>query len=81
MALAAILNFFMPVSMSIDPNCDYYQELVLGTQYYVYNQEYPNNYGPSTACRWLAISALSTKIVLTCETIVIPAVKFSFNKI
>ncbi|XP_018566053.1 venom serine protease-like [Anoplophora glabripennis] len=73
MALASILNFFMPVSMAIDPNCDYYQNMILGQTYYIYNSEYPTSYPTSTSCRWKANSEIGTKIVITCEDIAIPS--------
>lgn len=73
MALASIINFFMPVSMAIDPNCDYYQNMILGQTYYIYNPQYPSNYPASTSCRWRGISEASTKIVITCEDIAIPS--------
>lgn len=79
MALASIINFFMPVSMAIDPNCDYYQNMILGQTYYIYNPQYPSNYPASTSCRWRGISEASTKIVITCEDIAIPSVSIPRN--
>lgn len=64
----------MPVSVAIDPNCDYYQSMVLGQQYYIYNSEYPSGYPASTSCRWTANSEPGTRIVITCEDIAIPSV-------
>ncbi|RZB40648.1 Trypsin and/or CUB domain containing protein [Asbolus verrucosus] len=73
MSIASIFNFFMPISLAIDSNCDFYQELVMGEEYYIYNQEYPNYYTPSTACRWVGKSPEDTNIVLSCENIDLPS--------
>ncbi|KAJ8979228.1 hypothetical protein NQ317_019080 [Molorchus minor] len=73
MALASILNFFMPVSVAINPNCDFYQDLIMGQEYYIYNQEYPGSYGPSASCRWVAHSEPGTRIIISCENINIPS--------
>lgn len=80
MALSGIMNFFMPISAAIDPNCDYYQTVELGQQYYLYNREYPSYYPPRTSCRWVAHSPGNTRLVLSCEDVDIPAVsQMSFN--
>lgn len=74
MALANLWSFFMPISMAIDSNCDYYQDVALGQQYYIYNQDYPSYYPPSTSCRWIAKSPIETVIVISCEEIDLPSV-------
>lgn len=82
MALSGLINVFISAA-AIDPNCDYYQEMEIGSPYYVYNKEYPNYYSPSTSCRWVARAPGNTRIVLSCEDIQIPAVShkmFSFFK-
>lgn len=78
MALSGILNIFMPMTMAIDPACDFYQDMAAGQVYYIYNQEYPNSYGPSTSCRWMAYSPVGTRIVISCEDITLPSVRFFF---
>lgn len=75
MAIANILNFFTQMqSVSFDPICDYYQDMVLGQPYYIFNMEYPNYYRPGTNCRWLAVSPVNSKIIISCEDIDIPPV-------
>lgn len=65
--------------MAVDSNCDYYQELEMGKQYYIYNPEYPQFYKAGTSCRWVARSEQNTKVVLSCEDIDIPQVIFCLN--
>jgi trypsin len=73
MGLASIFNFLMPMSMAIDPTCDYFQELVMGQEYYIYNLEYPSSYSQSVSCRWSGTSPEDTVIILTCDDIDIPS--------
>ncbi|XP_044265432.1 ovochymase-1-like [Tribolium madens] len=70
--LTTILFIAESMASSIDPNCDYYQDMQIGQEYFIYNKEYPNNYGPSTACRWLARSPENTVIVLSCNEMNVP---------
>lgn len=65
----------MPVSVAIDANCDFYQEMVLGQNYYIYNLEYPDYSTPPVSCRWVGRSPVGTVILLTCEDIDIPTVR------
>lgn len=74
-AVSSILGIFMPMSVAVDSNCDYYQDVDMGQQYYIYNPQYPNYYPARTSCRWVARSAPNTKIVISCEDIDIPKVK------
>lgn len=67
----ALLNVFM----SVNGQCLYSQEIMLGRQYYIFNDEYPGNYSRGTNCRWRAVSEPGTQIVLTCEEINIPEVR------
>jgi hypothetical protein len=62
------------MSMAIDPTCDYFQELVMGQEYYIYNLEYPSSYSQSVSCRWSGTSPEDTVIILTCDDIDIPSV-------
>lgn len=64
----------MPVSMVVDAACDYYQNLAVGHEYYIYNNEYPDNYRKSTSCRWVAKSDPGTRIVISCGDIDLPPV-------
>jgi len=59
--------------MAFSSNCDYYQFMEIGQEYYIYNQGYPNNYGPGTNCRWVAQSPQYTKILIMCPDIYLPA--------
>ncbi|KAJ8963446.1 hypothetical protein NQ318_018926 [Aromia moschata] len=61
MALASIINFFMPVSMVVQSELRFLS-----------GHGYPSNYRPSTACRWTAHSEVGTKIIISCEEVVIP---------
>ena len=67
-----LLKWFVVFTIAIDPNCDYYQDVVPGQEYFIFNQEYPNMYGPFTSCRWNARSPPGTVIVLTCDDVHIP---------
>src|SRR5699024_761328 len=62
------------LAANIDPNCDYYQELELGQEYYIYNKEYPDGYPYGTACRWTGKSPPGTVIVLICNDVTLPNV-------
>lgn len=75
MAVSTILGIFMPMSAAVDSSCDYYQDVDLGQQYYIFNPQYPKYYPPRTSCRWVAKSEPNTKIVLTCDDIDIPKVR------
>lgn len=74
MALAGIVNWFMPMTMAIDPQCDFYQYVVPGQSYYIYNLEYPDLYRGVVSCRWRAESPPDSRIMLTCEDISLPPV-------
>ncbi|KAL3287985.1 hypothetical protein HHI36_002439 [Cryptolaemus montrouzieri] len=63
-----ILNMFM----TVNAQCQYFQQIKLGENYYIYNNEYPGNYRRGTNCRWSARSEPGTQIVLSCEEINIP---------
>lgn len=76
MAVSSILGIFMPMSIAVDPKCDYYQDVDVGQQYYIYNQQYPNRYPSGISCRWVAQSEPNTRMILTCEDIDIPKVRF-----
>ncbi|KAF7283055.1 hypothetical protein GWI33_001510 [Rhynchophorus ferrugineus] len=70
-----IFNFLMPVSMVVnvvDPNCVFYQEMLIGEQYYIYNREYPQNYSTGASCKWVAVSPPNSKIFLSCKDVIMP---------
>ncbi|XP_044744420.1 venom serine protease-like isoform X2 [Coccinella septempunctata] len=60
------------VLTSVSGQCRYSHDIMLGSQYYIFNEEYPENYRKGTNCRWSARSEPGTQIVLTCEEINIP---------
>lgn len=74
MAVSSLINLIMPISVIVDGKCDYFQSITLGEKYYIYNNDYPNNYDSKTACRWIGQSTPNTQIVLSCEVIDIPSV-------
>lgn len=78
MALASIVNWFMPMTLAIDRGCDFYQYVIPGRNYYIYNLEYPDNYHGVVSCRWRAESPPDSKIVITCDDIRLPPVSFFF---
>lgn len=79
MAVSSIFNFFMPFTAAVDSKCDFYQSLVMGQEYYIYNMEYPSNYDNQRNCRWIGDTVNGTKIVVSCEDISLPSVRiFSF---
>nr|CAI5866305.1 unnamed protein product [Callosobruchus analis] len=67
----------MPMSLAIDRDCDFEQNLVMGQEYYIHNKEYPQGVAPGVSCRWTARSQPGTKIVLTCEDVDLPSL-FSY---
>ncbi|XP_060516034.1 venom serine protease-like [Cylas formicarius] len=69
---AALWNFLVPMDAAIDPNCDVYQEMIVGKEYHIHNQGYPQNYSGGSSCRWVAKSAIGTKINLSCTDISLP---------
>ncbi|XP_017784093.1 PREDICTED: venom serine protease-like [Nicrophorus vespilloides] len=73
MALTGIFNFLLPMSVAFDSNCDFFQYMELGQEYFIYNKEYPESYGPGTNCRWVAQSPPNTRIVMSCPDINLPA--------
>lgn len=75
MALAGFINLIMPMSVAVDANCDYYQDMTLGQRYYIYNPGYPNKYKGGTSCRFVGVSPHDTEIVLSCEIVDIPVVR------
>ncbi|XP_060536206.1 ovochymase-1-like [Cylas formicarius] len=72
MVLAALWNLLVPMYAAIDPNCDLYQEMIVGKEYYIHNKEYPQNYSRGSSCRWVAKSVIGTKIVLSCTDVSLP---------
>lgn len=75
MAISSILNFFIPITAAVDNNCDFYQSLMMGQEYYIYNLEYPANYKEGTNCRWLGEGINNSKIVISCEDVALPSVR------
>ncbi|XP_060536213.1 uncharacterized protein LOC132708107 [Cylas formicarius] len=69
---AALWNFLVPMCAAIDPNCDVYQEMIVGKEYHIRNQEYPQNYSGGSSCRWVAKSVIGTKISLSCTDVSLP---------
>lgn len=45
-----------------DADCNYFQKLKSEQSYYVYNQQYPANYGGGESCSWQATSPEVIKI-------------------
>ncbi|KAF2903823.1 hypothetical protein ILUMI_02349 [Ignelater luminosus] len=72
MALAGFINLIMPMSVAVDANCDYYQDMTLGQPYYIYSPGYPNKYKAGASCRFVGVSPYDTEIVVSCETVDIP---------
>lgn len=68
-----LLTLLSPVLFAVDPNCNYYQNMQIGVTYYIYNREYPGNYGPSVNCLWRADAPSGYKIEANCD-LNIPAV-------
>ena len=67
-----LLKWFVAFSVATERNCTYYQDVVPEQTYYIYNNDYPNFYRPSTPCQWNVRSPPDTVVVLNCE-IDIPA--------
>ncbi|XP_060522239.1 venom serine protease 34-like isoform X2 [Cylas formicarius] len=57
---------------AVDPNCDMYQVMIIGKEYYIHNKEYPQNYSRGSSCRWVVKSDIGTKIVLSCTDVLLP---------
>lgn len=62
-----LLTLLSPVLFAVDPNCNYYQKMEVGVTYYIYNREYPGNYGPSANCLWRAVAPEGYKIETNCD--------------
>nr|WIM01375.1 serine protease 2 [Limnephilus flavicornis] len=56
-----------------DANCDYFQNVLAGTTYYVYSPNYPNSYNRPSSCRWQASCPANTFCRLQCSEISIPS--------
>ncbi|XP_063905604.1 venom serine protease-like [Zophobas morio] len=72
LASLVLLKWFVVFAVATERNCIYYQDVVPEQTYYIYNNEYPNFYRPSTSCQWNVRSPPDTVVVLNCE-IDIPA--------
>ncbi|XP_076628671.1 venom serine protease 34 [Colletes latitarsis] len=64
------LTLLVTFSYAVDQTCNYYQDLVPGTDYYLYNPEYPYKYEGAKSCMWTMKS--DYRVNLTCETFNIP---------
>nr|AAT09848.1 trypsin-like serine proteinase [Anthonomus grandis] len=73
--MSNIWNLLLPVSMvvnTIDKDCQYYQQLDRGHNYYIFNKEYPQNYSAGSSCQWIAKSPKGSKIFLSCDDVTMP---------
>ncbi|XP_060535450.1 venom serine protease-like isoform X2 [Cylas formicarius] len=69
---ATLLNLLVSMDAAIDPNCDINPEMIVGKEYYIHNKEYPQNYRRGSSCRWVAKSAIGTRISLSCTNVSLP---------
>ncbi|KAK2586038.1 hypothetical protein KPH14_012040 [Odynerus spinipes] len=69
-ALCILLGLMEP-SIAVDQDCNYEQELQLGTTYYVLSPDYPNYYRGRHSCMWRSRS--NTRVKLNCTLVEIPA--------
>lgn len=70
--LFLFLCFSIILCLTRAQNCDFYQDMAIGQEYYIYNKEYPNLYGANTACRWQARAPANSRIYLSCNPVQIP---------
>ena len=68
--LLSWLAFLVGPSLAVDDGCNFYQDLTLGTTYYVYNPEYPHSYRGQRSCSWTMNS--DYRINLNCSTFELP---------
>ncbi|KAL1512636.1 hypothetical protein ABEB36_002198 [Hypothenemus hampei] len=76
---ANFLNFFIPMTAfvnTIDPRCNFYQEMAPEEIFYIFNMEYPGNYSSGISCQWIAKGPPRSKILLSCQDVVMPKPKF-----
>ncbi|XP_043467380.1 venom serine protease 34-like [Leptopilina heterotoma] len=67
-----IFLLLLEVSKTQDADCDFYQYIVPGANYYIYNPPYPNlSVGPKY-CKFKAESPPDSRITLNCSDIAIP---------
>lgn len=74
---AALLIFYGSIMLSaklIEGQCNYNQNLIPGTTYYIYNPNYPYSYRGSESCVWTVSS--DYRVNLTCTDFEIP---WSYN--
>lgn len=73
---AALLIFYGSIMLSaklIEGQCNYNQNLIPGTTYYIYNPNYPYSYRGSESCVWTVSS--DYRVNLTCTDFEIPWVR------
>lgn len=73
-SVPTFLFLLTPMTTAVDSNCDYYQSLVMGQTYYIYNHDYPNSYNGPLNCLWVAETDKSSKIIISCD-IDLPSVR------
>lgn len=79
MLLAQLISLLFPTmrGFAADTDCDFYQQLTIGTTYYVYNPEYPGYYSGPRNCRWTAVAMAGMMVNLNCN-LEIPQVTTNF---
>ncbi|XP_050667832.1 venom serine protease 34-like isoform X2 [Leptidea sinapis] len=62
-----ILAFLFIYALAQNPNCDYSQNVQVGSTYYVYSPNYPNKYPAGVQCRWIATCPTGYNCRLDCQ--------------
>ncbi|XP_063897593.1 venom serine protease 34 isoform X1 [Helicoverpa armigera] len=67
-----LLLWLVNYSTAQDANCDFYQQVNVGTVYYVNSPNYPGSYTPGQQCRWIATCPQGYNCRLECPAIELP---------
>ncbi|XP_047035703.1 venom serine protease 34-like isoform X3 [Helicoverpa zea] len=67
-----LLLWLVNYSSAQDANCDFYQQVNVGTVYYVVSPNYPGFYTPGQQCRWIATCPQGYNCRLECPAIELP---------
>uniref|UniRef100_A0A2A4JCN2 Peptidase S1 domain-containing protein n=1 Tax=Heliothis virescens TaxID=7102 RepID=A0A2A4JCN2_HELVI len=67
-----VLLWLLKYSSAQDANCDFYQEVTPGVDYYLTSPNYPGLYYAGQQCRWIATSPQGYNCKLECPSIELP---------
>ncbi|XP_076243634.1 venom serine protease 34-like [Calliopsis andreniformis] len=62
-----LLTSFLKFGDAANTGCNYYEEIVAGNTYYVYNREYPSSYRGAQWCTWVLKSNYRVNVTCTLQ--------------